>query len=171
MTFMKRYFLAGLLLFILSATQAQTPVDSANVKHSPLKTLTDVQYRALISGTDIYNMYAVALLNHYPDPEKVLKFKKELQLSPIQVNKLTPIVKELRRKKLEMGLIIIKNETVMDSLFRTNIINDGALVFYANRYGLYQGELRNAILQACLVTRKMLSRQQINKFDALIKAD
>ena len=148
MTFTKLYFLAGLLLFILNVAKAQTPVDSTSVKHSPLKTLTDAQYDALISGTDINNMYAVALLNHYPDPEKVLKFKKELQLSLMQVSKITPIVKDLRRKKLEVGKDIIKNETVMDSLFHTHMINDGALVFYANRYGLYQGELRNAILQA-----------------------
>ena len=69
-----------------------------------------------------------------------------------------------------MGLIIIGNEKTIDSLFRTNRLDDGSLIFYTNRYGLYQGELRNAILQACLATRGLLSQQQISKFEALQKA-
>ena len=70
-----------------------------------------------------------------------------------------------------MGLTIINNERTLDSLFRYHLLNNGTLIFYTNRYGLYQGELRNVILQACLATRVLLSQQQINKLAALQKAD
>jgi len=157
------------LLFFISA-DAQAPVDST-IKHSPLKTLSDTQYNALLTGEDIYGMSLAAELNHYPLPEKVITYKKELALSPLQLSKLTAINNEFERKKLEMGLIIIKNERTLDSIFRYKRLDNGSLIFYTNRYGLYQGELRNTILQACLATRVLLSPQQIAKFEALQKAN
>jgi len=93
-----------------------------------------------------------------------------MDISPIQITKIGTIAKELHRKKLEMGLIIIHNERTLDSIFRYNRLDNGSLIFYANRYGLYQGELRNAILQACLATRALLSDQQIRRYEALQKA-
>jgi hypothetical protein len=166
---MQKLLLFLLIVFFYKTTNAQSSPDST-LKHSPLKTLSDEQYNALLKGQDLYNMALVAEINHYPHPDKVIKFKKELDLSPIQVNKLNAIIKELHRKILEMGLIVIRNEKALDSIFRTHTLNNGSLIFYANRYGLYQGELRNTILQACLTTWTLLSQQQINKFEALQKA-
>ena len=45
----------------------------------------------------------------------------------------------------------------------------GKIIFYTNRHGLYQGELKNAILQACFATEKQLTPQQIKRFEALQK--
>jgi len=167
---MRNFLLVFILLLFAIKVNAQARADSA-IKLSPLKTLTDVQYNALISGEDIYGMSLAAELNRYPLPDKVLKYKKEMELSPIQVSKISAIAKELHRKKLEMGLIIINNERTLDSIFRYRKLNNGSLIFYTNRYGLYQGELRNAILQACLATRGLLSDQQIKRFEALHKAN
>jgi hypothetical protein len=163
---LKAYTLV-LLLFCCVYCKAQTPADSTAEKHSPLKTLTYEQYNALLKGEDIYGMPLVAELNHYPMPDKVIKHKYEMNLSPIQVNKISAIAKELHRKRLEMGLIIINNERTIDSLFRTRQLNNGAIIFYANRYGLYQGELRNAILQACYQTANLLSPAQIKQLEAV----
>ena len=116
-------------------------------------------------------MSLAAELNHYPSPEKALKYKKELDLSPQQLAKLNPIVKELHRKILEMGLIIIRNERTLDSIFKYNRLDNGSLIFYANRYGLYQGELRNVILQSCLVTKNLLTPQQVRKIESLEKGN
>jgi hypothetical protein len=168
MNFMKNLLLAFIILLVFSGANAQTHADST-AKHSTLKTLDDVQYNALLNGDDLYGMSLAAELNHYPSPEKVIKYRKEIDLSPIQVNKITTISKELHRKKLEMGLIIIHNERTLDSIFRYNKLDNGSLIFYTNRYGLYQGELRNAILQACLATRNLLSPQQVKAYEALKK--
>ncbi|MDB5140710.1 MAG: hypothetical protein JWR12_2626 [Mucilaginibacter sp.] len=169
-TFMKKLLLAIIALSFLSKVRAQTATDST-VMRSPLKTMSDKQYTALIKGEDLYDMALAGELNHYPSPDKVIKFKKELGLNAAQIDRLNIINKELRRKKLEMGLIIIKNERVLDSIFKYHLLNNGSLIFYANRYGLYQGELRNVILQACLVTRTILTSQQISRFEALQKAN
>jgi hypothetical protein len=106
-------------------------------------------------------------INHYPLPDKALKYKAQLQLNPGQITKLKDIVANLNRKKKEMGGSIIRNERTLDSLFRTHEVDEGNLIFYTNRYGLYQGELRNAILQACLKTRDILSEVQIRKLESL----
>src|SRR5260221_13469984 len=97
------------VILLSNRINAQSQADST-VKHSTVKTLTDRQYNALLNGDDLYGMVLVAKLNHYPYPVEVIKFKTELDLSPIQVDKITAINKELRRKILEMGLIIIHNE-------------------------------------------------------------
>jgi len=157
-------------ILFYAGVYAQTSSDST-IKQSPLKTLSNVQYNALIKGDDIYGMSLAAELNHYPLPDKVMKQKKEINLTEEQITKISAIAKELRRKRLEMGLIIIKNERTIDSLFRIKKFDNGSLIFYANRYGLYQGELRNAILQACLATRNILTLQQVNKFEALQKVN
>jgi len=162
---LKTYTLV-LLLFCCVFAKAQAPADSTAVKQSPLKTLSYEQYNALLKGEDIYGMPLVAELNHYPMPDNVIKHKHEMDLSPIQFNRISAIAKELHRKRLEMGQIIINNERTLDSLFRTRQLNNGAIIFYANRYGLYQGELRNAILQACYQTANLLSPVQIKLLEA-----
>ena len=161
-----------LLLVIITAhfsVNAQTAPTDTTPKKSTVKTLNSKQYNALLNGDDLYGMALVAEMNHYPNPEKVIKYKKELDLSAEQVTKLTDINKELHRKKLEMGQIIIRNERMLDSLFHTRKLDNGTLIFYTNRYGLYQGELRNAILQVFLVTRGLLTPQQLSKYIALQK--
>ncbi|MDB5089554.1 MAG: hypothetical protein JWR09_3548 [Mucilaginibacter sp.] len=166
---MKNILLLFTILLLFSKANAQSTADSAILKKSTLKTLTDEEYTALLNGDDLYHMSLAAELNHFPSPEKALKYKKELDLSPQQTTKLNAIVKELHRKKLEMGLIIIRNERTLDSIFKYNRLDNGSLIFYANRYGLYQGELRNVILQSYLVTKNLLTPQQALKIELLEK--
>ncbi|WP_428329891.1 hypothetical protein [Mucilaginibacter sp.] len=164
---LKLFPLLALLIFSVNV-KAQKP-DSVVIKKSTVKTLTDEQYTALFNGEDTYGMAKAAELNHYPLPQKALKYKKELDLSPIQVAKLTALEKEFERKKLEMGQTIIHNERTLDSIFKYNRVDNGSLIFYTNRYGLYQGELRNTILQACFATKYLLTPQQVKKIWALEK--
>jgi hypothetical protein len=166
---MKNLLFVFFILIIFLKANAQSLPDSVVTKKSTLKTLTDEEYTALLNGKDLYHMSLAAELNHFPSPEKALKYKKELDLSPQQLTKLTAVVKELRRKILEMGLIIIRNERTLDSIFKYNRLDNGTLIFYANRYGLYQGELRNVILQSCLVTKNLLTPQQARKIELLEK--
>jgi hypothetical protein len=154
-----------IFLFFYCTANAQQ-ADSTLVK-SPVKTLSDKQYNALLKGEDFYDMARPAELNHFPMPDKVIKFKKELGLSPGQVTKITAIAAELHRKRVEMGAFIIKNEQTLDNLFHKQRLNNGDLIFYATRSGLYYGELRNAILQACLSTGDLLAPQQIKQLETL----
>ena len=153
-----------LLVFVCGYAHAQT---DSTINHSSVKSITDERYDALIKGVDLDNMAAVAELNHYPMPDKVLKHKKQLDLSPTQLSKITAINTELHRKRVEMGGNIITNEKKLDALFKARQVDDGIIIFYTNRYGLYQGEIRNAILQACYKTEELLSEGQLKQLEIL----
>ncbi|MEO7211432.1 hypothetical protein [Mucilaginibacter sp.] len=161
---MPRTYLLVLLLFISLNGFAQTP-DSL-LKPSPVKTISNTQYDALMKGRDQYKMSLVADLNGYPSAQKALKYKKELDLSPNQTAALTKINTELQRKKIEMGGFILKNEAKLDELFQSKKVNEGDILFYGNRSGLYHGELRNAILLASYNTYRLLAPAQINKLNS-----
>jgi hypothetical protein len=146
---------------------AATHSPDSTIKHSPLKTLTYEQYNALLKGDDLYDMALPATLNHFPMPDAVIKNKKKLDLSPIQISKIAAIAVELHRKRVEMGGMMIKNEQTLDDMFKNKKADEGGVIFYANRYGLYLGELRGAILMACYNTERLLSPAQIKQLDAL----
>ena len=160
----KNLFTAALLTFAY-AGYAQ----SDTVKKSPVRTLTYQQYNAYLKGEAATDMAMVAEMNHYPMPDKVLRLKHELDLSPEQIKKIEEVNNYMHRRRLQTGGSVISTEKTLDSLFRTHKMDDGTLIFYTNRYGLYQGELKNAILQACLATQKLLSEKQLARFEALQK--
>ncbi|QKJ31786.1 hypothetical protein HQ865_19115 [Mucilaginibacter mali] len=160
-------FLFAASLFTIN-TRAQTNTDTV-LKKSPVRTLTDQQYNAYLKGADVGNKAYIAELYHYPLPDKLLQYKKELDLSPSQIAAITAIVKQLQMKRLEIGASVIRNERVLDSLFRTNKADEGSIIFFGNRYGLYEGEYRTAVLTACFKTQKALTDRQIKKFEALLK--
>jgi len=157
-------------LLILSSVSifAQNNTDTAG-KHSPVRTLTYAQYQAYKKGEAGEDLAMVAEMNHYPLPDKVLRWRSELDLSPIQIKKITEASTYLRKRRLQIGGSIIDTERVLDSMFRYHKTLDGDVIFFSNRYGLYQGELKNAFLQACVSTQKLLSQQQLNKFESLQK--
>src|SRR5476651_1007302 len=97
----KTLLLSTIILFTLK-TAAQSPADTV-VLHSPVRTISDKQYNAWLKGTDLNNMAYVAELNHYPLPDQLIQYKKELDLSPSQINAINAVVKFLNMKKQEVG--------------------------------------------------------------------
>jgi hypothetical protein len=144
-------------------------VNAVVIKHSPIKTLSDEKYNTLLKGDDFDDMALVGAMNHYPLPDEALKYKVQIGLNPGQLTKLKDIAAELHRKKAEMGQNIINNEKMLDSLFHSKRVVDGTIIFYSNRYGLYLGEMRNAVLQACYKTENILSDDQIKRLEAARK--
>ncbi|MBS1526081.1 MAG: hypothetical protein JST19_10560 [Bacteroidetes bacterium] len=145
----------------------RSPADT--LLHSPVKTLSDERYTMLVRGEDFDHMSLAGELNHYPLPDKALKYKIQIGLNPGQIIQLKAIATGLLRKKMEMGQDIVSNEKKLDTLFKTRQADDGSIIFYTNRYGLYLGEIRNAVLQACYKTEAVLSEAQIKKLEGLLK--
>jgi Spy/CpxP family protein refolding chaperone len=162
-----RYFFLLLLVCVIGNTFAQSVPDTGGM--SPIKTMSYSQYKAYIDGADQFNLAVVAEINNYPNAQKVIDLKKELDLSADQLAQVTAINSELHRKMKEMGDNVIHNERALDELFRTKKINDGNLIFYTNRYGLYQGEMRNAVLQAAVKVEDILTPSQLKKYQQLLK--
>ena len=158
------------LLLLITFYQVEAQTDSINYRKTvPGQEAFLNKFEAYQASKNISGMQAIADRNHYPSPQKVLLWQKELQLNDRQKTALNAINKELQRKVNEMNGFMITNERTMDSLFRYKKVNNGIVIFYTNRYGLYQGELRNALLQACLKTEALLTESQIKKYDHLLQ--
>jgi hypothetical protein len=147
-------------------TQAQ--VDSSTAPSS-IKTLTLKQYTEYQKGFNLQEMALPATLNHYPMPDDVLRFKKELKITDEQIKKITSISKYLQLKKTEIGQSVLRNEKKLDELFQTQKVDEGSITFYGNRYGLYEGEYRTSVLLACYNTYNVLTPQQTTRFWQLKK--
>lgn len=149
--------------------RAQTDTATAAVLHSPIKTLTDEQYAAMMRSDEVGNMSAPATMNNYPHPEHVLKFAKELKLTAEQMKQFNEIMRVLNMKRKEVAASMIMNEKTLNAFFSNMKANEGNILFYGTRYGSYMGELRVALLMACFQTRKVLTAWQMNKFYTLEK--
>jgi hypothetical protein len=162
---MMRIYLTACLLLCCTGVFAQSAEDSIS---SPIKTMSYKQYKAYTEGIDINHLALAAELNHYPEPEKVLNWKKDLALTPAQLTQVKDIDTEIHRKMKEMGGMIIKNEKAIDDLLRSHKATDGDVIFFVNRYGLYEGELRTAILLTYLKMNDILTAEQKEKYQKLL---
>lgn len=166
---MHKILFSVIFLLLLSKANAQNPADTIP-SMSPVRTLSYEQYRAYSKGDDINDIGMVAEAHHYPQPAKVLKYKKELDLSPSQITKLKEFDAYMHKRTLQTGGSIISTEKTLDELFRTKKINEGSIIYYTQRYGQYLGEYRNAVLFACYSTQRILTPQQVQRFERLEKA-
>lgn len=159
------------LLFVIICTSFTfstfAQVDSA--KSSPIKYLSSYQYAAYKTG-DAIDMGLIAEVNGYPSPVKALALSNKLQLSTVQKNQLQALINELKRKTKEMGGFILDQEAKLNALFANEKINEGSLIYFTNKIGALQGELRNAHLKAHFQTKKILNQTQIKNYKDLSKA-
>ncbi|CAM3922029.1 hypothetical protein MUGA111182_17440 [Mucilaginibacter galii] len=164
---MLRSFICSLCLCAISlAVEAQT---DSGATPSSIKTLTLKQYTDYQKGPGLEQMALPATLNKYPMPDDVLRLKKELKLTDAQVKKVTAISQYLQLKKTEIGQSVLRNEKKLDELFQTGKVDEGSITFYGNRYGLYEGEYRTTVLQACYSTYNALTPLQTTQFWKLKK--
>lgn len=160
--------MAGNLQAQTADSVVKKAADTVAVRHSTVKTLTDEQYNSILNGDDVHNLAYVAQLYRYPYPDQILKYRTHLKLSPEQIAKLKAINATLHLKKVEVGLSVMQNERMIDSLFRTRRLSEGLIVYYTNRYGLYEGEFRGVLLIACYNARKVLNPVQLNQYNELL---
>ncbi|MDB5013658.1 MAG: hypothetical protein JWQ25_1860 [Daejeonella sp.] len=128
------------------------------------------QAEAIVDSSKIakaVEMVKVAEVNNYPDPCRVIEISNHLKLTPAQLSKLTTIKSSLEFKAKEMDGFINQQEKKLNDLFASGKAEEGSIIYYTNKLGLYEGELRNAYLQAHLKTRYVLTPAQLNKYNQL----
>lgn len=166
--FLIKMLLIFLLLLNFKCVFAQTD-STITIKSYQNQDSFLTKFENFKTSQNLVGLQDVAEHHHYPAPQKVLKWQKELQLNDRQKVAIKQINEAFQKKVNEMNNFLITNEKALDNLFRLKQMNNGMLIFYTNRYGLYQGELRNALLQACLKTELQLTDIQIKKYDSLLQ--
>lgn len=147
--------------------KTDTSLAIAEPVKSPIRALSDEEYNAYKTGQDM-GMGKTAELNNYPTPVKVLEFQKQLKLTSVQISQLKTAVEAMQFKTEEMGRFILAQEKKLNDLFAAGKADEGSIIYYSNKIGLYLGELRNAHLQAHLKARRILTPDQIKKYNRLM---
>ncbi len=137
------------------------------VLKSPISSLTYQEYIGYKTGEGM-GMAKPAELNNYPSPKYILDMGKELKLSENQKAQLKMIYVNMKKKAEEMGTFILQEERKLNDSFASGKPNEGSIIYYSNKIGLFQGELRNAHLQAHLKAHGILNADQIKKCNKLM---
>jgi Spy/CpxP family protein refolding chaperone len=131
-----------------------------------VKALSDEEIQALLDGQGM-GLAKAAELNHYPGPKHTLELATELQLSEAQRAETRQIYNRMHQEAVRLGALIIDGEKELDHLFATQAVDSDALQSLTKRIAQLRGDLRLAHLQAHIDMKRVLSPEQINKYDAL----
>jgi hypothetical protein len=131
-----------------------------------VKTLADEERQALLGGQGM-GLAKAAELNHYPGPRHVLDLAAQLQLSTAQRAETQQIYDRMHREAVRLGTLIVDKEQELDQLFAIQAVNLDTLRSLTRQIAQLQGELRLVHLQAHVEMKQLLSREQIERYDAL----
>ncbi len=108
-----------------------------------------------------------AELNHYPGPRHALAVESALELSSNQTKAIKDIYDAMHAQAVELGREIVRKEEQLDRLFAGGQIDEPRLKSSVTEIARLQGDLRATHLRAHLATKKVLSAEQVKKYDEL----
>ncbi|MCE7945786.1 MAG: hypothetical protein DYG95_29850 [Chlorobi bacterium CHB1] len=108
-----------------------------------------------------------AELNHYPGPRHVMELAKQLKLSASQSAQTQKVFDKMHTEAVHLGKLIIAKEKQLDSLYATQKIAESELRTLTGEIARLQGDLRFAHLHAHVEMKKILTSQQIARYDEL----
>jgi Spy/CpxP family protein refolding chaperone len=146
--------------------QTQQPVGYAGEERREIKSLSQEEIEQLIQGQGM-GLAKAAELNHYPGPRHVLDLGGQLELTPEQRAQTQATFDKMREEAVRLGRRIVEREHALDAMFAQGEIDAGKLRAATSEIAQLQGSLRAAHLAAHLEMRRILSPQQIKKYDEL----
>ena len=166
-------FAIVLLLGVLILAQEKHQMNHNNHKspyvseiNNNIKSLTNEELNQLLKGEGM-GMAKAAELNSYPGPRHVLDLSSQLNLTSEQIEKTNALFKSMQTKAKKIGLLIIKNEKELDSIFKTNNTNEKLIKNKINEIAQLNGKLRFVHLDAHLKQKKILTVEQVNSYNRL----
>ena len=164
----------GSLLSVFAILTMLAVPSVAQHSHSPyagqekraIKTLSEEEVQTLLSGQGM-GLAKTAELNHYPGPRHVLDLATQLQLSETQRTETQQIYDRMHQEAVRLGTLVVDKERELDHLFATEAVDSQTLQKLTQQIAQLQGDLRVAHLQAHVEVKRVLSREQIDTYDAL----
>jgi Spy/CpxP family protein refolding chaperone len=156
----------SLALFVVASAQEMKQGVYAGEERREIKSLSSEEVAGLLNGHGM-GLAKAAELNHYPGPRHVLELATELQLTPGQRTQTQATLDRMHAEAVRLGRRIVERERELDALFAKGDIDAGRLRTATAEIARLQGDLRAAHLAAHLEMRRLLSPQQIAKYDEL----
>jgi len=108
-----------------------------------------------------------AELNHYPGPKHILELGDKIQLTSGQKVKVQREFDTMHEQAVRLGKKIVEKEEALDKLFASGKITEEKLQSTTIDIGRLSGELRGTHLRAHLAMRKLLSDEQVGRYNGL----
>jgi hypothetical protein len=156
-----------LLLALLCPTVAfaqHTPY--AGQQSREIKALSSADIQGYLSGKGM-GLAKTAELNHYPGPKHVLELSEPLHLTDQQRRQTRAIYEAMQQDAIRLGQLLVEAERHLDHLFATQTITEPALQESTRTIAHYHGQLRHVHLRAHLAQHRVLTPEQILRYDAL----
>jgi Spy/CpxP family protein refolding chaperone len=159
-------FALALLLLPLSGGAQAPEAPYAGLEQRRIKALGQDEVDALLSGGGM-RMALPAELNHYPGPRHVLEFASQLGLSPEQRSATEAVHDRMLREAVRLGRAVVDAEAALDRAFAEGTIDEPRLAALTDEIGRLRGRLRAVHLAAHLEMKRILSPEQVRRYDAL----
>jgi Spy/CpxP family protein refolding chaperone len=156
----------SLALSAVAAAQETKRGVYAGEERREIKSLPAEEVEGLLNGQGM-GLAKAAELNHYPGPRHVLELAAELRLTAEQRAQTQAAFDQMRGEAMPLGRRIVDGERALDAMFAKGEIDPGKLRAATTGIARLQGDLRAAHLAAHLEMRRILSPQQIKKYDDL----
>jgi Spy/CpxP family protein refolding chaperone len=163
----KCFILFAALSFSIHSAAAQSQHSPYAGEHSrSVKALSDSEVRSYLSGAGM-GFAKAAELNHYPGPLHVLHLASELQLSDTQRRQTQEVYDGMLHEARRLGEEVVERETELDKLFSSQTITSDDLELHTSSIARLQGLLRRTHLAAHLAMKKILTPEQVVRYDKL----
>ncbi|HYH46252.1 MAG TPA: Spy/CpxP family protein refolding chaperone [Thermoanaerobaculia bacterium] len=165
---MKRQIWAPAALLLLpSLAWAETaPQPYAGQETRQIKALSEEDIAALLHGRGM-GLAKAAELNSYPGPMHVLELAASLQLTAEQQAATRKSFDRMQAEAVRLGQGIVARETELDRLFADGKAEPETVRAKVAEIAALQGELRAAHLAAHLEMNKVLTAEQVARYDQL----
>ena len=143
---------------------AGTAQPYAGAEQRTIKALSEQQIADLNAGRGM-GFAMAAELNGYPGPMHVLELADTLKLSPDVRIRVQSLVTDMKAEATSLGKRIIAEEAALDQLFKNGRATPEQVNAMTSRIGALQGTLRASHLRYHLVTRDLLTPEQISDYN------
>lgn len=158
----------GVLLAVAinHVASAAPPTSYAGQEQREIKALSPEKVKDYLAGKGM-GLAKAAELNRYPGPAHVLGLADKLQLNAQQKTLSEAIFKTMQAAAIRQGKALVEKERELDRLFAGGGITDEDLRAALEEIGRLQAAVRQTHLQAHLEQRKILTQQQIVRYEEL----
>jgi len=159
-------FLAIALALAAGGALAQSHQPYAGFEARSIKALSDQQIADLRSGRGL-SLALAAELNGYPGPMHTLELADSLRLSAEQRARVQSLFAAMKAEAIPLGEKLIAQEAELDRAFVDQTITAAQLQAATEAIGSTQAALRQTHLKYHLVTRDILTPEQLRQYAAL----
>jgi Spy/CpxP family protein refolding chaperone len=160
------WMLALLIVFPLLVWSQTDKAPYAGQESRQVKALSEEEVQAYLNGRGM-GLAKAAELNSYPGPMHVLELAAQLQLSEAQRAETQKTFERMRGEAVRLGRLVVEKETELNRLFAEGKVDADNLRLKVGEIARLQGELRVVHLRAHVEVKRVLSPQQVKKYDEL----